>query len=63
MAKSVSDEDRALRQALQSLVILTQSATQLRNSVGIDHGAEEAPARPRHARLVVGGPRSGAGSY
>ncbi|MGR6092279.1 abortive infection family protein [Brevibacterium sp. CSND-B09] len=54
--KSVSDEDRALRQALQSLVTLTQSVTELRNSVGIDHGAEEAPrwVRPRHARLVVG---------
>lgn len=55
-AKSVSDEDRALRQALQSLVTLTQSVTELRNSVGIDHGAEEVPkwVRPRHARLVVG---------
>lgn len=54
--KSVSDEDRALRQALQSLVTLTQSVTELRNSVGIDHGAEEVPkwVRPRHARLVVG---------
>lgn len=55
-AKSVSDEDRALRQALQSLVTLTQSVTEIRNSVGIDHGAEEVPrwVRPRHARLVVG---------
>lgn len=54
--KSVSDEDRALRQALQSLVTLTKSVTELRNSVGIDHGAEEVPrwVRPRHARLVVG---------
>lgn len=54
--KSVGDEDRALRQALQSLVTLTQSITELRNSVGIDHGAEEVPrwVRPRHARLVVG---------
>ena len=54
--KSVGDEDRALRQALQSLVTLTQSVTELRNSVGIDHGAEEVPrwVRPRHARLVVG---------
>lgn len=54
--KSVSDEDRSLRQALQSLVTLTQSVTELRNSVGIDHGAEEVPrwVRPRHARLVVG---------
>lgn len=55
-AKSVSDEDRALRQALQSLVTLTQSVTEIRNQVGIDHGAEEVPTwvRPRHARLVVG---------
>lgn len=55
-AKSVSDEDRALRQALQSLVTLTQSVTEIRNQVGVDHGAEEVPAwvRPRHARLVVG---------
>ncbi|TDT32958.1 abortive infection family protein [Naumannella halotolerans] len=54
--KSVSDEDRALRQALQSLITLTQSVTELRNTVGIDHGAEEVPrwVRPRHARLVVG---------
>ena len=36
-AKSVSDEDKALRQALQSLVTLTQSVTELRNNVGIDH--------------------------
>ncbi|MGB7448642.1 MAG: abortive infection family protein [Ornithinimicrobium sp.] len=57
--KSVSDEDRALRQALQSLVTLTQSVTELRNSVGIDHGAEDVPrwVRPRHARLVVGAAR------
>lgn len=55
-AKSVSEEGRALRQALQSLVTLTQSVTEIRNQVGIDHGAEEVPAwvRPRHARLVVG---------
>lgn len=54
--KSVSDEDRALRQALQSLITLTQSVTEIRNQVGIDHGAEEVPTwvRPRHARLVVG---------
>lgn len=54
--KSVSDEDAALRKALQSLVTLTQSVTEIRNNVGIDHGAEEVPAwvRPRHARLVVG---------
>ena len=55
-AKSASDEDRALRQTLQSLVTLTQSITEIRNNVGIDHGAEEVPrwVRPRHARLVVG---------
>lgn len=55
-AKAVSDEDKALRQALQSLVTLAQSVTELRNNVGIDHGAEEVPrwVRPRHARLVVG---------
>lgn len=55
-SKSVSDENRALRQALQSLVTLTQSVTEIRNCVGIDHGAEEVPkwVRPRHARLVVG---------
>lgn len=55
-AKSVSDEDAALRRALQSLVTLTQSVTEIRNQVGIDHGAEEVPTwvRPRHARLVVG---------
>lgn len=54
--KSVSDEDRALRQALQSLITLTQSVTEIRNNVGIDHGTEEVPrwVRPRHARLVVG---------
>jgi hypothetical protein len=55
-AKSVSDEDRSLRQALQSLVTLTQSVTEIRNNVGVDHGAEEVPqwVRPRHARLVIG---------
>lgn len=54
--KAVSDEDRILRQALQSLVTLTQSVTEIRNQVGIDHGAEEVPTwvRPRYARLVVG---------
>lgn len=38
------------------LVTIAQSVTELRNSVGIDHGAEEVPSwvRPRHARLVVG---------
>ncbi|WP_188525085.1 abortive infection family protein [Isoptericola cucumis] len=35
---------------------LAQSVTELRNSVGIDHGAEEVLrwVCPRHARLVVG---------
>lgn len=54
--KMVSDEAPALRQALQSLITLTQSVTEIRNTVGIDHGTEEVPrwVRPRHARLVVG---------
>lgn len=38
-ARSVSDENRALRQTLQSLVTLTLSVTELRNSVGFDRGA------------------------
>ena len=39
-----------------AIFTLTQSVTEIRNQVGIDHGAEEVPAwvRPRHARLVVG---------
>lgn len=55
-AKSVSDENASLRQVLQSLVTLAQSVTEIRNQVGVDHGAESVPAwvRPRHARLVVG---------
>ena len=46
----------ALRQILQSLVTLAQSVTEVRNQVGVDHGAESVPiwVRPRHARLVVG---------
>ncbi|QGH69304.1 abortive infection family protein [Pseudactinotalea sp. HY158] len=54
--KPASDEDRPLRQALQSLVALAQSVTELRNNVDIDHGAEEVPRwmRPQHAHLVVG---------
>lgn len=49
-SRSVSHPSRsatrtALRQALQSLVTLTQSVTELGNSVGIDHGAEPAHAR------------------
>lgn len=55
-AKEVSDEVPALRQILQSLVTLAQGVTEIRNQVGVDHGAESVPAwvRPRHARLVVG---------
>lgn len=55
-AKGVSDEEPALRQVLQSLVTLAQGVTEIRNRVGVDHGAESVPAwvRPRHARLVVG---------
>lgn len=55
-AKSVSDENGSLRKVLQSLVTLTQGVTEIRNQVGIDHGAEDVPkwVRPRHARLVVG---------
>lgn len=54
--KGVGDEDRSLRQVLQSLVSLTQGVTEIRNRVGIDHGAQSVPTwvRPRHARLVVG---------
>ena len=55
-AKGVSEEVPALRQILQSLVTLAQGVTEVRNQVGVDHGAEGVPAwvRPRHARLVVG---------
>ena len=55
-AKGVSDEAPALRQILQSLVTLAQGVTEIRNQVGVDHGAESVPTwvRPRHARLVVG---------
>lgn len=54
--KGVSDEDKSLRQLLQSLVSLTQGVTEIRNKIGVDHGAESVPTwvRPRHARLVVG---------
>lgn len=54
--KGVSDEDKSLRQVLQSLVSLTQGVTEIRNKIGVDHGAESVPTwvRPRHARLVVG---------
>lgn len=55
-AKGVSDEMPALRRILQSLVTLAQGVTEIRNQVGVDHGAESVPTwvRPRHARLVVG---------
>lgn len=55
-AKGVSSEVPALRQILQSLVTLAQGVTEIRNQVGVDHGAESVPqwVRPRHARLVVG---------
>ena len=55
-AKAVSDENSSLRQVLQSLVTLAQGVTEIRNQVGVDHGAESVPTwvRPRHARLVVG---------
>ena len=55
-AKAASDEDPSLRRVLQSLVTLAQNVTEIRNQVGVDHGAESVPrwVRPRHARLVVG---------
>lgn len=55
-AKGVSEEEPELRKLLQSLVTLTQGVTEIRNRVGVDHGAESVPAwvKPRHARLVVG---------
>lgn len=55
-AKGASSEDPSLRRVLQSLVTLAQNVTEIRNQVGVDHGAESVPrwVRPRHARLVVG---------
>lgn len=55
-AKAASGEDPSLRRVLQSLVTLAQNVTEIRNQVGVDHGAESVPrwVRPRHARLVVG---------
>lgn len=55
-AKGASSELPALRQILQSLVTLAQGVAEIRNQVGVDHGAESVPTwvRPRHARLVVG---------
>ena len=54
--KGASAEDGSLRHVLQSLVTLAQYVTEIRNQVGVDHGAESVPIwlRPRHARLVVG---------
>ena len=55
-AKAASGEEPSLRRVLQSLVTLAQHVTEIRNQVGVDHGAESVPrwVRPRHARLVVG---------
>lgn len=54
-AKDVSNENAALRSVLQSLATLAQSVAEIRNEVGVDHGAESVPwVRPRRARLVVG---------
>lgn len=55
-AKAASGEEASLRRVLQSLVTLAQNVTEIRNQVGVDHGAESVPrwVRPRHARLVVG---------
>jgi hypothetical protein len=55
-AKGASGEDQSLRRLLQSLATLAQNVTEIRNKVGVDHGAESVPTwvRPRHARLVVG---------
>ena len=55
-AKGASGEDQSLRRVLGSLATLAQNVTEIRNKVGVDHGAENVPTwvRPRHARLVVG---------
>ena len=55
-AKGTSGEDQSLRRVLGSLATLAQNVTEIRNKVGVDHGAESVPTwvRPRHARLVVG---------
>ena len=55
-AKGVSGEDQSLRRVLGSLATLAQNVTEIRNKIGVDHGAESVPTwvRPRHARLVVG---------
>lgn len=55
-AKEASGEDQSLRRVLGSLATLAQNVTEMRNKVGVDHGAESVPTwvRPRHARLVVG---------
>jgi len=55
-AKEASGEDQSLRRVLGSLATLAQNVTEIRNKIGVDHGAESVPTwvRPRHARLVVG---------
>lgn len=55
-AKGAGEEEPALRKVLQSLATLAQGVAEIRNKVGVDHGAESVPnwVRPRHARLVVG---------
>jgi hypothetical protein len=55
-AKGASGEDQSLRRVLGSLATLAQNVTEIRNKIGVDHGAESVPTwvRPRHARLVVG---------
>lgn len=55
-AKGASGEDGSLRRVLGSLATLAQNVTEIRNKIGVDHGAESVPrwVRPRHARLVVG---------
>jgi Abortive infection C-terminus len=55
-AKGARGEDQSLRRVLGSLATLAQNVTEIRNKIGVDHGAESVPAwvRPRHARLVVG---------
>jgi hypothetical protein len=51
-----SEEERALKAILGSLVNLAQGVTELRNKVGVGHGRESVPAwvAPRHARLAAG---------
>lgn len=59
-AKDVTAPDavgaRTIKSILRSLSTLAQGVTELRNSVGVDHGRESVPewVRPRHARLAAG---------